>query len=45
VGTAAANNITVTPNAGTIDGAATFTMNANWESIDIVYNGTSWRIL
>ncbi len=45
VGSAAANNITITPAAGTIDGAASFTINANWGSVDCVYNGTSWRIL
>lgn len=45
VGTAATFNITITPNAGTIDGAATSVINTNWGSLDIVYNGTSWRIL
>lgn len=45
VGTAAANNITVTPNAGTIDGAASYVINTNWGSIDIVHSGTSWRVV
>jgi|GEM_PF-2689749 hypothetical protein len=45
VGTAGTNNITITPNAGTIDGAASATINTNWGSVDIVYNATSWRIL
>lgn len=45
VGSAAANNITITPAAGLIDGAATFVVNSNWGSVDCVYNGTGWRIL
>ncbi len=45
VGTGAANNITITPAAGTIDGAASFVINTNWGSVDCVYQGTSWRIL
>lgn len=45
VGSAAANNITVTPAAGTIDGAASLIINSNWGSVDVVYNGTSWRVL
>ncbi len=45
VGSAALNNITIVPNAGTIDGAATLVINSNWGSVDIVYNGTAWRIL
>lgn len=45
VGSAAANNITVTPSGKNIDGAASTTINQNWASIDIVYNGTQWNIL
>jgi hypothetical protein len=45
VGSAAANNITITPNAGTIDGAASYTISSNWGSIDLIYQGTSWRVL
>ena len=43
-GDAATNNITVTPAAGNIDGAGTFVMNANRQSITIIYNGTEWSI-
>ncbi len=43
VGSAAANNITITPNAGNIDGSASFVMNANYQAVDLVYNGTQWN--
>ncbi len=45
VGTAAANNITITPSGKNIDGAASSTINVNYGSIDIVYNGAEWNIL
>lgn len=45
VGSAAANNITITPAAGTIDGAASYVISSNWGSVDLVYNSTAWRIL
>jgi hypothetical protein len=45
VGTGAAFNITITPAAGTIDGAASYVVNTNWGSVDVVYQGTSWRVL
>lgn len=45
VGSAAANNITIVPNAGNIDGAANTKINSNYGSIDLVYNGTQWNIL
>lgn len=44
-GSGAANNITITPAAGTIDGAASFIMNTNYASADFVYTGTSWSVL
>jgi len=44
-GDAATNNITLTPAAGNIDGATTFVMNQNYESICFVYNATQWNIL
>lgn len=44
-GDAAANNITITPAAGNIDGAATFVMNINNQSVMLVYNGTQWNII
>lgn len=45
VGTAAANNITITPSGKNIDGAASSTMNVNYGSVTIVYNGTEWSII
>ena len=42
-GDAAANNITITPNAGTIDGAATLVINTNFGVARLVYNGTQWN--
>ncbi len=44
-GTAAANNITVTPSGKNIDGAASHVISTNYGSIDIVYNGTEWSVL
>lgn len=43
-GNAGINNITVTPASGNIDGAASFVMTSNYESIDIIYSGTQWNI-
>jgi hypothetical protein len=43
VGSAAANNITITPSGNNIDGAASYVINNNYGSIDIVYNGTQWN--
>lgn len=45
-GLAATSNITVTTLAGivTIDGATTAVMNNNYQSIQVIYNGTSWEI-
>lgn len=44
-GSAAANNITITPSGKNIDGAASSTMNINFGSVTIVYNGTQWNIV
>lgn len=44
-GDAGTNNITVTPAAGNIDGAATKVINTNFGSIDVVYDGTQWIVL
>lgn len=44
VGSAATNNITVSPAAGNIDGSASFTINIGYASIDLVYNGTQWNV-
>lgn len=37
--------ITITATAGTIDGAATATINAPYGALTFVYNGTQWLIL
>lgn len=37
--------ITITPTAGTIDGAATAVINVPFGSLTVVYNGTQWLIL
>lgn len=42
---APATPITITPAAGTIDGAATATINAPYGSVTLVYSGTEWKIL
>lgn len=42
---APATPITITPAAGTIDGAATATINAPYGSLTLVYNGTQWLII
>lgn len=44
-GDAGANNITITPAAGTIDGAATLVLVANYASAELVYNGTQWNVI
>ena len=41
-GDAATNNITVQPAAGTIDGSATFLINAAYGFGDFIYDGTQW---
>lgn len=40
-----ATPITITPTAGTIDGAATAVINAPYGSLTVVYNGTQWLLL
>lgn len=42
---APATPITITPTAGTVDGAATATIDAPYGSLTLVYNGTQWLIL
>ena len=44
-GDAAANNITITPAAGTIDGAATSVINVNFGRATVAYNGTQWNLV
>ena len=40
-----ATPITITPAAGTIDGAATATINIPYGSLQLIYSGTEWKIL
>jgi hypothetical protein len=40
-----ATPITITPTAGTIDGAATATIDAPYGSLSFVYDGTQWIIV
>lgn len=42
---APATPITITPAAGTIDGAATATIDAPYGSLSLVYSGVEWKIL
>lgn len=37
--------ITITPAAGTIDGAATAVINSPYGSLQLVYSGVEWKIL
>lgn len=43
-GSAATNNITITPAAGNIDGAVNYIMTTNYQEIDIIYSGTQWNV-
>lgn len=45
VGSAATNNITITPSGKNIDGAASTTVNIGYGAVTIVYNGTEWSIV
>jgi hypothetical protein len=40
-----ATPITITPAAGTIDGAATATIDAPYGSLTLVYSGVEWKVL
>lgn len=44
-GDAATNNITLTPAAGTIDGAATKVINVAYDTLNVIYNGTQWNTI
>ena len=44
-GDAATNNITITPNAGTIDGAATYVISTAYGSWSGYYTGSMWKTL
>lgn len=43
-GDAGANNITITPAAGTIDGAGTSVISTNFGFSMLTYNGTQWNL-
>jgi len=45
VGSAATNNITITPSGKNVDGAASTTINIAYGSATIIYNGTQWIII
>ena len=45
VGSAAANNITITPSGKNVDGAASAVININYGSATIIYNGTEWNLI
>lgn len=45
VGSAAANNITVNGNGSNIDSAASYTININYSSITVIYNGSTWSLV
>lgn len=42
---ASTNNITVTPAAGNIDGAATYVMNIDKQAVTVVFDGNQWEII
>lgn len=44
-GDANTNNITVSGNGNTIDGAATYVLNVDYSSITLVFNGTEWNVI
>ncbi len=43
-GASHSNNITIIPSSGTIDGASSYVMNVNYESVTIMYSGTQWLV-
>lgn len=45
-GTAGSNNITITTVGGVviIDGSATFVMNTNYQSIQVIFNGSNYEV-
>ncbi len=38
-------NVTIVPTSGNIDGQANYVMDANYQSVTVVYNGTQWNIV
>ena len=45
VGDAETNPITVVTTGSTIDGLASYTLNINWSSATLVYNGIEWNVV
>lgn len=45
VGAAQTNPITIVATASTIDGLASYTLNVDWSSVTLVYNGIEWNIV
>lgn len=47
VGSAAANNVTITPSGHTVDGAASYILNNNYESVEIIYSSVAgeWKVI
>lgn len=43
-GTAGTSNDTITPSSGKIDGATSYTLNANYQGISVTYDGTNYWI-
>jgi hypothetical protein len=41
-GDAGTNFITITPNAGTIDGAANIILSTNYASVSLLFDGSNW---
>jgi hypothetical protein len=43
-GNAAAHNITIVPASGNIDGASSYVMSTNYQSLAVTYTGSQWSI-
>jgi hypothetical protein len=43
-GDAATNNITISPAAGTINGASSYVISSNYGEVSLIYNGTQWNL-
>jgi hypothetical protein len=44
-GDSTTNNIYLVPASGTIDGAASVTLNVNYGSVTAIYDGSQWRVI
>lgn len=44
-GSASTHNITVSGNGNNVDSAATYVINVNYASVNVVFNGTIWNII